>query len=569
MDPLQMRSNEESVKLNQQLSQQQYSSSLNQANRDQDARPPSSTTINQITRRPSVVSTDLPVGPQSIQRTDSRSSVVPQAGQQQIPIQRPIQQQQQQPQFQPRQILQQQPQQQPLQQQQQQQQFQVPRPLINRGPPPAQQQQQQQPLQQAPGQQPYQQINRAPVPQQRPPPQLIRAPIQAQPVNSTQANYQPVQNRPSQPVATQQQYSQQQNLTPSDGGIRLNQPNQQYRPQIQTQPRPINPAYNPNIQKLPIHLEERTKMATEAANPNQPSYLISNTDDVDDVIVRPIGNMKIDQSGGKADYDLKQNQQQQPQQQQSAMRSSPDSQNQRNASSVLQNVHAESNVAPKATGLPKPIVAKRSPTDEQKQNGTNGKAEEASVRATSRASSHKSQEDINRSSSRSRLKLLEKPVEPPKKVPMNKIRVGNAPPPKLREVKSKIGSLQNATHKPGGAKNENYTPGGGDKKILSSKLQWSAKSKIGSLENKDHKPGGGDKKILNFKTDYGTAKPKSDWDYDVRPSLSASMSLPAECLVMSVTSRSTTNLRSFRYNNENSAPAGIIRAFHPRPFRLY
>lgn len=48
-------------------------------------------------------------------------------------------------------------------------------------------------------------------------------------------------------------------------------------------------------------------------------------------------------------------------------------------------------------------------------------------------------------------------------------------------------------------------------------------------------------------------------------SLSASMSLPAECLVMSVTSKSTTNLPSARDN----APPGIIRAFHPRPFRLY
>lgn len=77
--------------------------------------------------------------------------------------------------------------------------------------------------------------------------------------------------------------------------------------------------------------------------------------------------MKIDQPGGKLEYDLKQNQQ--------PMRSSPDSPNQRNASSVLQNSHADSN-APKASGLPqpKPIAAKRSPTDEQKQNGTNGKA---------------------------------------------------------------------------------------------------------------------------------------------------------------------------------------------------
>lgn len=55
----------------------------------------------------------------------------------------------------------------------------------------------------------------------------------------------------------------------------------------------------------------------------------------------------------------------------------------------------------------------------------------------------------------------------------------------------------------------------------------------------------------------------------MRPSLSTSMSLPAECLVLSVTSRSTTNLRSRRNSNENAPPPGIIRAFHPRPFRLY
>lgn len=82
--------------------------------------------------------------------------------------------------------------------------------------------------------------------------------------------------------------------------------------------------------------------------------------------------LKIDQQGGKPDYDLKQNQ--------PPVRSIPEAQNIRNASSVLQNSHAESNAPsslPRATGLPqpsKPAVAKRSPTEEQKQNGTNGKA---------------------------------------------------------------------------------------------------------------------------------------------------------------------------------------------------
>ncbi|XP_065218996.1 MATH and LRR domain-containing protein PFE0570w isoform X2 [Planococcus citri] len=115
-----------------------------------------------------------------------------------------------------------------------------------------------------------------------------------------------------------------------------------------------------------------------------------------------------------------------------------------------------------------------------------------------------------------------------KKIPMNKVQVGAAPSPNLKVVRSKIGSLENYTHKPGGgrvkienrklewkvqprieAKNDKYVPTGGDKKITQVKLQWSAKSKIGSLENATHKPGGGDKKIESVKLDFkDKAKPK-------------------------------------------------------------
>lgn len=129
----------------------------------------------------------------------------------------------------------------------------------------------------------------------------------------------------------------------------------------------------------------------------------------------------------------------------------------------------------------------------------------------------------NKSRSDSRQRLAIKTPEPDtvKKIPMNKIQVGNAPSPNLKAVRSKIGSLDNATYKPGGgkvkieskkmeinaaprieAKNEKYTPKGGDKKIVSTKLQWNAKSKIGSLENANHKPGGGDKKIDTIKPDF-------------------------------------------------------------------
>ncbi|XP_043601066.1 microtubule-associated protein 2 isoform X3 [Bombus pyrosoma] len=116
-----------------------------------------------------------------------------------------------------------------------------------------------------------------------------------------------------------------------------------------------------------------------------------------------------------------------------------------------------------------------------------------------------------------------------KKLPMNKIQVGSAPSPNLKTVRSKIGSLENASYKPGGgkvkienrkldfskaqpkiaAKNEKYTPSGGDKKIAQMKLQWNAKPKVGSLENATYKPGGGDKKIETVKLDFkDKAKPK-------------------------------------------------------------
>ena len=116
-----------------------------------------------------------------------------------------------------------------------------------------------------------------------------------------------------------------------------------------------------------------------------------------------------------------------------------------------------------------------------------------------------------------------------KKVPMNKVQVGAAPSPNLKTVRSKIGSLDNASYKPGGgkvkienrkldfskaqpkiaAKNDKYMPSGGDKKISQVKLQWNAKSKVGSLENATYKPGGGDKKIETVKLDFkDKAKPK-------------------------------------------------------------
>lgn len=70
---------------------------------------------------------------------------------------------------------------------------------------------------------------------------------------------------------------------------------------------------------------------------------------------------------------------------------------------------------------------------------------------------------------------------------MNKIKVGNAPPPNLRQVRSKIGSLENAAHK----------PGGGKIKIETKKVEFNAQPRI-AAKNSEYAPGGGDKKVANL-----------------------------------------------------------------------
>lgn len=67
---------------------------------------------------------------------------------------------------------------------------------------------------------------------------------------------------------------------------------------------------------------------------------------------------------------------------------------------------------------------------------------------------------------------------------MNKIQVGAAPSPNIKAVKSKIGSLENATHK----------PGGGNIKIENRKLEFKGTPRI-AAKNDAYQPGGGDKKV--------------------------------------------------------------------------
>lgn len=68
---------------------------------------------------------------------------------------------------------------------------------------------------------------------------------------------------------------------------------------------------------------------------------------------------------------------------------------------------------------------------------------------------------------------------------MNKVSVGSAPSPNLKAAKSKIGSLENATHK----------PTGGKIKIENKKLDFSKVTPRIAAKNEAYAPTGGEKKV--------------------------------------------------------------------------
>lgn len=87
-------------------------------------------------------------------------------------------------------------------------------------------------------------------------------------------------------------------------------------------------------------------------------------------------------------------------------------------------------------------------------------------------------------------------------VPMNKVQVGHAPSPNLKAVRSKIGSLDNAT----------YKPGGGNVKIESKKIDIKAGSRI-EAKNDKYMPKGGEKKVgLNWST-IESGLPTQRWEW--------------------------------------------------------
>lgn len=73
-----------------------------------------------------------------------------------------------------------------------------------------------------------------------------------------------------------------------------------------------------------------------------------------------------------------------------------------------------------------------------------------------------------------------------KKLPPIKAPVGLARGPDLKNVRSKIGSLDNVRHR----------PTGGERRVETQKLEWNAKSRVGSLENAQHRAHGGNVKVI-------------------------------------------------------------------------
>ena len=67
---------------------------------------------------------------------------------------------------------------------------------------------------------------------------------------------------------------------------------------------------------------------------------------------------------------------------------------------------------------------------------------------------------------------------------MNKVRVGTSDSPNIKQVRSKIGSLDNAA----------YKPKGGDVKIENRKLDWKTGARTKNY-NDEYQPKGGDKKV--------------------------------------------------------------------------
>ncbi|XP_015795648.1 microtubule-associated protein tau [Tetranychus urticae] len=158
----------------------------------------------------------------------------------------------------------------------------------------------------------------------------------------------------------------------------------------------------------------------------------------------------------------------------------------------------------------KPKEPVKQPTDKPKNGSSIERSSRGVQRSISRDSTAKSRDPSTCTSPTKDLS---------RKLPPIKAPVGLAKGPDLKNVRSKIGSLQNVKHRPSQGEKKVITqklewqakprigsldyvkhkPAGGEVKIENKKLEWKAKSKIGSLDNVKHKPGGGQVNIFDEK----------------------------------------------------------------------
>ncbi|XP_033232542.1 basic proline-rich protein isoform X5 [Drosophila pseudoobscura] len=420
----------------------------------------------------------------------------------------------------------------------------------------------------------------------RPPPPTFARPAPGQPL---QAPFRPTFNQ--QPMQQLQQQPPHQQAPPQQ----QQQQQQQQQPHIQQQPQP-QPQPPPQLRP--------------------PSSMGAHNDDDDDVIMGPAVtplktfNMKADPMGSPLLEDTE------PPFETS--RSSAPAEAQRKGKGPALKGDNDSGVDESTqekdrNGPISPSSPVKTPTS------TSSKADKSGISRPPSATPSNKSASKSRSASKNRLLLKTPEPEPVKKVPMNKVQVGHAPSPNLKAVRSKIGSLDNATYKPGGghvkieskkveikaaprieAKNDKYMPKGGEKKIQTQKIEIKAQSKVGSWDNVKHRPGGGEKKIFDDK-DYlknvehsaALTTPPTQFEAQGRliatihlefglcnsdcywkapriqraTTLTSSMSLPAECLVLSV---SMPSLNSEPKRPKSAGPKKKpSQAVHQKPFRLY
>ncbi|XP_041087223.1 microtubule-associated protein tau-like isoform X3 [Polyodon spathula] len=229
-----------------------------------------------------------------------------------------------------------------------------------------------------------------------------------------------------------------------------------------------------------------------------------------------------------------------------------------------------SSKTPHTAALRGPSAASASKTDERKSGS--GKPDRDSPRTPERSGysspskSPSSRSHLPPGEATKEVKKVAVVRTPPKSPASIKNRTPEplAPMPDLKNVRSKIGSIDNIKHKPGGGKvqivhkkidvsnvsskcgskdNIRHKPGGGIVEIKKEKLDFKVQSKIGSLDNIGHVPGGGQKRIETHKLSFReTAKARTDHGAEIVYKSPTASPDGSSCRLSNVSSTGSINM---------------------------